>query len=91
MSMSIKKLKETLLNKGYRLEKSSEVNMRTKITNEYYIQDDKCIRFLKIGKSREKIIIYTGWNKRIHNAGQEFKYNANIQDVEDFIMKKFHN
>ena len=85
--MSIKSLKETLLGKGYRLEKTSEVKFKTKVTNEFYIKDDKCIRFLKIGKSRPKITIYIGWNKKVHNAGQEFKYDASVQEVEDFIMK----
>ena len=81
----MKTLKGTLLNMGYHLEKSSKTELKTKITNEYYIKDDKCIRFLKIGKSREKIIIYTGWNKKVHNAGQEFKYDASVQEVENFI------
>ena len=81
----MKKIKEMLLNMGYRLEKSSKTELKTKITNEYYIKDDKCIRFLKIGKSRVKIIIYTGWNKKVHNAGQEFKYDASVQEVENFI------
>lgn len=85
--MSIKGLKETLLDKGYRLEKTSEVKFKIKVTNEFYIKDDKCIRFLKIGKSRLKITIYIGWNKKVHNAGQEFKYDASVQEVEDFIMK----
>lgn len=82
----MKKIKEMLLNMGYRLEKSSKTELKTKITNEYYIKDDKCIRFLKVGKSRVIITIYTEWNKKVHNAGKDLKYDASVQEVEDFIQ-----
>lgn len=84
----MKKIKSLLLENGYTLEKESYVGLgNTKISNEYYKKEDKCVRFCKIGKSRVKITLYTGWEQKIKHAGKEYIYDATVKDIEEFIQE----
>lgn len=80
-------IKKMLLEKGYRLEKSSYIaHPNTRVQKEFYISPSNlCVAFVKIGRMKMHIRLYVGWNRKYPNAGQEVKYGATLEDISEFV------
>lgn len=79
--LSLKKLKETLIAMGYKHLLKKEYKCDTSIMKELYTKGDICVYFLKIGKSREKISVYSNWGEVCYNAGHLEKFDVVADNV----------